>query len=102
MLKFQKKTAIDIKETERIEKEAKQLSDEMIAAAQGCLANEDFQKYKEAYLKFEKISIEELMEIDKMEDDPVKYGFQAKDVISKLKVVRSFVINVEQDAGKRT
>lgn len=101
MLQFIKKDPYKQKERERITQEAKQASDEAIGHAQNCLNSEDFNRYREGYERAEKMVIRELILLDEIETDPVRYGFQAKDIISKLRHIGSLLRAVKSDAGKK-
>lgn len=101
MLRFAKKDPDKKTEKERISKESKQLHDEAIGAAQNCLNAEIFLKYRREYEALEKKVIEELFLIDALETDPVKYGFQCKDVVAKLKNIRVLLGAVESDSGRK-
>lgn len=97
---FQKKNINTVTDRERIQKEARQASDEAIGAAQDCLNTEQFKHYRDQYEQMERKLFEELIWIDCNEYDPIKYGFKVKDVISKLRHVGSLLRGVYGDAGK--
>jgi len=98
-LKFQKRTSERKKSREKVIKDAKQASDDAIAAAQACLRSDLFLMYKLEYEHTQTLIIEELIALDKNEFDPVRYGFQAKDIISKLRHIGSLLRSVEGNAG---
>lgn len=87
-------------ERDRIAKESKQLSDEAKGSAQNCLKHDLFKKYREDYKRAKTAVIAELIEIDKTETDPVRYGFRCKDIVSKIRHIGSLLRAVEQEAGK--
>ena len=101
MFKFEKKSPTAQADKEKVVREAMEASADAIVSAQACLRNELFQKYKTDYEYATKLVIEELIELDKVETDPVRYGFQVKDIISKLRHIGSLLRAVEHEAGKR-
>ena len=101
MIKFGKPNPDAIKERERINKEAKEASDLAIGAAQSCLQNELFQKYLSEYEKLEKLTMDRLINIDRTEEDPVKYSFAVKSIISEYRYIGTLLRGVKQEAGKR-
>ena len=100
MLRFQKPDPKKTAEKERLEKEAKQAHDEAIGHAQNCLRDNNFIRYKEDYERTERAVIQELILLDETETDPVRYGFKAKDIISKLRHLGALLRGVNQQAGK--
>lgn len=101
MLKFGKPNSDAIKERERINKESKEASDLAIGAAQGCLQHELFKKYCDEYEKLEKLTMDRLINIDRTEEDPIKYGFAVKSIISEYRYIGTLLRGVRQEAGKR-
>lgn len=101
MLQFKKKTDELIARKEQIQRDAREASDAAIGHAQNCLRDESFNKYREAYELTERLVIEELILLDQIETDPVRYGFQCKDIISKLRHIGSLLRAVKSDAGKK-
>lgn len=88
-------------ERERIKKESQQRYDEAVGSAQVCLNMDEFKKYREQYELLERIVIEELIELDKTEFEPARYGFQCKDIVSKLRHIGVLLRGVKSDAGKK-
>lgn len=101
MLRFEKPDPNKAKEKIRKVEEAKIASNEAIGAAQECLNSELFLKYRQGYEKTKKLIVEELIMLDMIETDPVRYGFAAKDIISKLRHIGSLLRGVEKESGKR-
>ena len=87
-------------EKKRIEDESIKAHDEAVGAAQNCLKDENFRRYKEQYERTEKAVIKELIFIDETITDPVKYGFMVKDVVAKLRHLGALLRGVNQEAGK--
>jgi len=100
MLSFEKKDPKKEAAKQKVEKEAKQAADDAIGAANACLRSDLFTKYRLDYERATKLIIEELIMLDKEETDPVRYGFQAKDIVSKLRHIGSLLRGVKQDAGQ--
>ena len=84
-----------------IEEQAKQASNDAIGAAQACLKSPLFDKYRIEYEYLETKLIDQLMMIDEMETDPVKYGFQVKDVVSKMRHIRALLQGIRKDGHQR-
>jgi len=101
MLKFEKKDPSKVAAKQKAEKDAREASEDAIAAAQACLRSDLFIKYKLDYEFTTKKVIEELIMLDQVETDPVRYGFQVKDIVSKLRHIGSLLRAVNQEAGKR-
>ena len=97
MLQF-KKADKSIKE--QAAKERQQAYDNAVGAAQNCLRNEDFKRYKAEYERLTELLLAELAMIDDVETDPVKYGFQCKDIVSKWRHIGALLQGVNRDAGK--
>jgi len=101
MIKFEKKDPDKIAAKKKIVQDAKEASDDAVAAAQVCLESDLFTKYRIEYERLTEKVMDELIMVDQMETDPVKYGFQVKDIVSKLRHIGSLLRAVKQDAGRR-
>lgn len=82
------------------EKERKEAIESAYQAACNCLQSPLFEKYKVEYERLEGMLIEELGYLDIECQDPVVYGFKAKDIISKLRHVGTLLRGVNADAGR--
>lgn len=100
MLRFAKKDNNRLVEKERIEKESKQAFDEAVASAQNCLQEESFVRYRADYEALQSKLFDELVYLDDNEFDPMRYGFRAKDIITKLKHIGSLLRGVKREASR--
>ena len=98
MYKFGKVDPVKEQDRKKIVEDAKIALDQTIIAAQKCLQTEQFLKYKLEYEYMEQAVINKMMLIDRMETDPVKYGFQMKECVSDIRHLRSLLQGVKADA----
>ena len=101
MLKFGKRTPLEVKERAEIIKRAEEEANNAILSAQICLRNPDFEKYRIEYENLGKLIMQQLILLDQTETDPVKYGFQAKDIVSKYRHIGALLRGVDSDAHRQ-
>lgn len=102
MYRFGKIDPIKAEDKKKILEEAKIALDQTIIAAQKCLNNEQFLKYRLEYENLERKVMNEMIMIDTLETDPVKYGFQMKEVVSKLRHLGALLKGVKADATQQS
>lgn len=100
MYKFGKPDPNKVKERAELAKRSQEEAELAIVSAQQCLKNPDFEKYRIEYENLGALIMDELSMLDRTETDPIKYGFQAKDIISKYRHIGALLRGVRADAYK--
>ena len=71
---------------------------EMTLIARKCLDHEEFKKYREMFIKLERVIIDDL--IDYREADAIRYAMTVSNMLSELRQMRTFLNQVERDAKR--
>jgi hypothetical protein len=81
--------------------EVQERHDTALELAKRCLHMPEFRETSQAYAELERTTINKLLAYAKVETDPLRFAFGAKDLLNKIESVRAFVNAVNVAAGEK-
>ena len=81
--------------------EVKDMQEATIEKARLCLHSEPFKDFVEEYRQAERATIDILLKLSIGEPDPLIFGYQAKNLLSKISHIKTMLNSTHLKAGER-